>query len=30
MVASGKAYVAAINKLEWHRHRHGTNEPKGI
>jgi 2-isopropylmalate synthase len=30
MVASGKAYVHAINKLEWHRRRHGTNEPRGI
>jgi 2-isopropylmalate synthase len=30
MVASGKAYVHAINKLEWHRSRHGINEPKGI
>jgi 2-isopropylmalate synthase len=30
MVASGKAYVHAINKLEWHKKRHGTDEPKGI
>ncbi len=30
MVASGKAYVNAINKLEWHRLRHEVNEPKGI
>jgi 2-isopropylmalate synthase len=30
MVASGKAYVNAINKLEWHRRRHEVDEPKGI
>jgi 2-isopropylmalate synthase len=30
MVASGKAYVHAINKLEWHKKRHGLDEPKGI
>ena len=30
MVASGKAYVNAINKLEWHKKRHGVDEPKGI
>jgi 2-isopropylmalate synthase len=30
MVASGKAYVSAINKLEWHRRRRGANEPRGI
>jgi len=30
MVASGKAYVSAINKLEWHRRRHEVDEPKGI
>jgi 2-isopropylmalate synthase len=30
MVASGKAYVHAINKLEWHKRRHRTDEPKGI
>lgn len=30
MVASGKAYVHAINKLEWHKKRHGVDEPKGI
>ncbi len=30
MVASGKAYVTAINKLEWHRRRRGVNEPRGI
>ena len=30
MVASGKAYVQAINKLEWHKKRRGVDEPKGI
>ncbi len=30
MVASGKAYVHAINKLEWHRKRRDVNAPKGI
>ena len=30
MVASGKAYVHAINKLEWHKRRHGVDEPRGI
>ena len=30
MVASGRAYVQAINKLEWHKSRHGLDEPKGI
>ena len=30
LVASGKAYVNAINKLEWHRDRHDLVEPKGI
>ena len=30
MVASGKAYVHAINKLEWHKKRRGADEPKGI
>ena len=30
MVASGKAYVNAINKLEWHRRRHELDEPRGI
>ncbi|HIG00458.1 MAG TPA: 2-isopropylmalate synthase [Myxococcales bacterium] len=30
MVASGKAYVNAINKLEWHRRRHEVDEPRGI
>ena len=30
MVASGRAYVHAINKLEWHKSRHQEEEPKGI
>jgi 2-isopropylmalate synthase len=30
MVASGKAYVHAINKLEWHKRRHELDAPKGI
>ena len=30
MVASAKAYVHALNKLEWHKRRHATDEPKGI
>jgi len=30
MVASGRAYVHAINKLEWHKSRHELEEPKGI
>ena len=30
MVASAKAYVHALNKLEWHKQRHGPDEPKGI
>ena len=30
IVASAKAYVHALNKLEWHRDRHGTGEPRGI
>ncbi|MEE3329176.1 MAG: 2-isopropylmalate synthase, partial [Myxococcota bacterium] len=30
MVASGRAYVHAINKLEWHKSRHEEEEPKGI
>jgi 2-isopropylmalate synthase len=30
MVASGRAYVHAINKLEWHKRRHSVDEPKGI
>ena len=30
IVASGRAYVNAINKLEWHKARRGVDEPKGI
>jgi 2-isopropylmalate synthase len=30
IVASGRAYVHAINKLEWHKKRHDVSEPKGI
>lgn len=30
MVASAKAYVHALNNLEWHKVRHQTKEPKGI
>ena len=30
LVASGKAYVHAINRLEWHKGRRGANEPRGI
>jgi len=30
LVASGKAYVHALNKLEWHKKRHSVGEPKGI
>ncbi|MEE8580306.1 MAG: 2-isopropylmalate synthase [Myxococcota bacterium] len=30
LVASAKAYVHALNKLEWHKRRRQTNEPKGI
>jgi 2-isopropylmalate synthase len=30
IVASGKAYVHALNKLEWHKRRRGIDEPKGI
>ena len=30
LVASGKAYVHALNKLEWHRHRRSVNAPRGI
>jgi 2-isopropylmalate synthase len=30
MVASGKAYVHGLNKLEWHRHRRSVNAPRGI
>ena len=30
IVASGKAYVHALNRLAWHKSRHGVTEPKGI
>ncbi|MBW2424792.1 MAG: hypothetical protein JRG86_11110 [Deltaproteobacteria bacterium] len=30
MVASAKAYVHALNKLEWHKRRHEVHEPRGI
>ena len=30
MVASAKAYVHALNKLEWHKARRQVSEPKGI
>jgi hypothetical protein len=30
LVASGKAYVHALNKLEWHRQRRAVEEPRGI
>jgi 2-isopropylmalate synthase len=30
LVASAKAYIHAINKLEWHKKRHAVSEPKGI
>ncbi|MCZ6464789.1 MAG: 2-isopropylmalate synthase [Proteobacteria bacterium] len=30
LVASAKAYVHAINKLEWHKRRHQLGEPTGI
>ena len=30
MVASAKAYVHALNKLEWHKRRHAVQEPRGI
>ncbi|MHA7836387.1 MAG: 2-isopropylmalate synthase [bacterium] len=30
MVASAKAYVHALNKLEWHKRRHDLHEPRGI
>ncbi|MDJ0866818.1 MAG: 2-isopropylmalate synthase [Myxococcota bacterium] len=30
LVASAKAYVHALNKLEWHKRRHEVSEPKGI
>ena len=30
MVASGKAYVHALNKLEWHKRRRVIGAPRGI
>ncbi len=30
MVASAKAYVHALNKLEWHKRRRQVSAPKGI
>jgi 2-isopropylmalate synthase len=30
IVASAKAYVHALNKLEWHKRRREVAEPKGI
>jgi len=30
IVASGRAYVHALNKLEWHKRHHTVSEPKGI
>jgi 2-isopropylmalate synthase len=30
IVASAKAYLHALNKLAWHKRRHGLEEPKGI
>jgi 2-isopropylmalate synthase len=30
MVASGRAYVHAINKLEWHKKRRQVDAPRGI
>jgi len=30
LVASAKAYVHALNKLEWHKSRHRLGEPRGI
>jgi len=30
LVASAKAYLHALNKLEWHKRRHAPSEPKGI
>jgi 2-isopropylmalate synthase len=30
LVASAKAYVHALNKLEWHKKRHAVAEPKGV
>ena len=30
LVASARAYVHALNKLEWHKRRHALAEPKGV
>ena len=30
MVASAKAYVHALNKLEWHKRRRDVDAPRGI
>jgi 2-isopropylmalate synthase len=30
IVASARAYVHALNKLEWHKRQHDVSEPKGI
>jgi 2-isopropylmalate synthase len=30
LVASARAYVHALNKLEWHKKRHAVAEPKGV
>ena len=30
IVASGKAYIHALNRLEWHKRRRSPGEPKGI
>jgi 2-isopropylmalate synthase len=30
IVASARAYVHALNKLEWHKRHHAVSEPKGI
>jgi len=30
IVASGKAYVHALNRLDWHKRRRSLDEPKGI
>ncbi len=30
MVASAKAYVHALNKLEWHKKRRDVDAPRGI
>jgi 2-isopropylmalate synthase len=30
IVASGKAYIHALNRLEWHKRRRSLDEPKGI